>query len=358
MKINTAKLKRALDELKLIASRKAGLEILYCVHLKAENGYLEITASNLDEYQLEWVECVGELTACCVGRERLGWAIGGEETIIELVDENLTVSFGRNEVVLKTLEADQFPAWPAGDMEAIGVSCPDMARGIESVAFAACTNGSREELATIHIVGKPKSIACEACNSHELAIWKADLISAMFDVVIPSSIVPNFCSALTKDGSTFSISENLVQVAHDFGKYAAKQLSTRYPNTEALINSITDQIEFGTLKISELADVVDRCAFYGDPQKSMAVDVHFSKDGAEFKCVGNNSDMVFYIDGKFPDWETRYNADSLKMCLRAVKSDTATLAGSNITTIIKYGDVSIYTNGLRKEKKETKKAAK
>ena len=156
MKINTAKLKRALDELKLIASRKAGLEILYCVHLKAENGYLEVTASNLDEYQLERVECVGELAACCVGRERLSWAIGGEETIIELVDENLTVSFGRNEVNLQTLKAGEFPPWPVGEIKAAGVPCPDLAKGIESVAFAACTNGERHELEAVHIVGQPK----------------------------------------------------------------------------------------------------------------------------------------------------------------------------------------------------------
>ena len=355
MKINTAKLKMALDNLKRITPRRASLPILSCVLMKAENGYLEMTASNLDEYQLERVACDGDLAPCCVGRERLGYAIGGDETTIELIRDDMKVCYGRNEVTLKTQPADQFPEWPKFDFEAVGIPCRDVAEGIDAVSWAACANESRHTLMSVYIIGGPKSIECVSTNGYQLALWKGDLISDVFNALVPIASCANLCAALVNDGAEFQTSENMIQVEHDFGSYATKQIDGQYPDFRALTGSIANRIEIGSLKIAELMDIFNRCDFYSDPRKTPVASIEFSKVGAEIKSVGVDSGMVFFIDGSFQKWSIDVRPDAFKSCLRAIKSDSTKFFGASNIAVMEYGNVQIYTNGLRVESKESKK---
>ncbi|MEI6730927.1 MAG: hypothetical protein WCL30_06670, partial [Pseudomonadota bacterium] len=132
MKIQTAQLKSALDNIRPIVGRKTSLPILSCVKLHAENNRLNITASNIDEFIIESVDCEGDIAPTCVSFNHLAMAISGKEAELESASSTLLVKCGRNETEIATLDAEEFPPNPKFDKpQNHAVDCDELAKSVQ-----------------------------------------------------------------------------------------------------------------------------------------------------------------------------------------------------------------------------------
>jgi DNA polymerase-3 subunit beta len=332
MNVKTEPLKTALESLQRIVKGKSTLPVLNCVKMEVKAGTLELTASNLDEYQLERIELegVGHFDPCCVSLVNLLWAIGGESVSIERVGDRLVVAFDSNETDLAVLEAEEFPVWPKDKLSAIGVSCVDLASSIRRVAWASAKNNSgRWILESVHVSGSSKQLKCEATDGKYLAIINLALIGAPFECVIPELSHSHLAAALERTGSAFSVCENYAQVSHDAGAYLTKQIDGNYPNTASVVPA--EIIPVGTVKLAPLLAVFNRCAFYAASEagKFDSVKLDFSKIGLHVQFTGSNSKSNGLIAGEFSPAKWSFGAALFKKVLSGITGDEIKVSTSD-----------------------------
>ena len=296
MKLNTKKLKTALDNLAKITARKMSLPILSCVKLSAANNLLTIEASNLDEYQTETVECDGETGAFCVSAKHLSASVGGSEMDLEWDGKKLTIKWDTSIFRVPTLASDDFPPAPSEKASEIGLNCGDLAKGISAVLFAASDESNRYVLNSVHLQGKPKSITCVATNGRMLAVHEANQIAAAFEALVPREFAPNFCAALNREDAVFSVSEKHLFAHHKSGMYLCKQIEESYPNWKQVVP--TEFKVSGTLPVAPMVEAFSRCAAFYD-EKSFAVKLDFQASGVQFTYDGERGNVEKLIDGKF-----------------------------------------------------------
>jgi len=352
MNIKTEPLKTALESLHRIVKGRNTLPVLACVKMEAKAGALELTASNLDEYQLEKVECDGALEPCCVSLANILWAIGGESVSIERVGNRLVVAFDSNETDLAVLEAEEFPVWPKDKLSAVGVSCVDLASSIRRVAWASAKNNSgRWILESVHISGSSKQLKCEASDGKYLAIINLALIGAPLECVIPEPSHPHLAAALERTGSAFSVCENYAHVSHDAGAYLTKQINGTYPNTASTIPA--EIIPVGTIKLAPLLAVFNRCAFYAASEagKFNSVKLDFGKKGLSVQFTGSNSKSNGLIAGEFSPAKWAFAAELFKKVLSSITGDEIKVFTSDAkdlgAIVIDDGDMRILAMPVR-----------
>lgn len=346
MKTEAKKLTNALNRLKPIIGRRNTLPILSCVKIYAKNGLLQIEASNLDEHQIEQVECEGELKPCCADFGQLNAAIGGSAVEITLDKTTITIKCGYGTATLGVLDAEEFPALPKmGKVEKIGVSGTDLANSISKVAWAASTDEVRYMLQSVYIEGTAKMLSCVATNSRNLALIDLPAISATFKLVAPSNFVPNVISSLARDGAVLGSSESHISIEHSSGSYACKQIDGNYPNYRQAIPAKPKLL--GAALVAELVDALSRCNFLADPSRNPVALLTFTKSGLEIRFTGKNSQLEMLVAGEFMAHDASMDAASFLTCLKAFKSESVKIysngADSMNMLILESENLFIYT---------------
>ena len=346
MKTESSKITAALNRLKSIVGKRQTLPILSCVKIYAKNGLLNIEASNLDEHQIEQVECSGELKPCCPDFGQLLASIGGKDADLSLDKTDLTIKCAYGTARLKVLDAEEFPALPKmGKVEKIGVSGTDLAASISSVAWAASTDSGRWVLQSVYIAGSPKMLSCVATNGRNLAVVDLPSISATFNIVAPSGFVGNVVAALGRDGAVLGASESHISVEHSAGSYACKQVDGKYPNYLGVIPKNPKLI--GVAQTADLIDALSRCNYLADPARPAAALLKFTRAGLEIGFSGKNSNLEMLVAGEFVEHDAKMAAASLLNCLKAVKSETVKMhcgvEGATSMMILEAGNLFIYS---------------
>ena len=326
MKLQTKILQTALTYLARLNSRSRSLPILSCVKLEAKADVLTASFSNLDEYRQERVPCVGGLECVCVNLSALQNAAGGEECDLTLDGNKLVVSWGRNAIKLPTMDPEEFPAMPTMDSKAIGVTCSDLADGIDAVAWCASKDISRYQLQSVHLIGEAKGgLTCESTDGHRLAIWKMPAVAADFEAVVPDSSAGNFAGALRREKATLGVSENAVFVHHEGGFYHTKQIDGKYPNTNQVIPGSAKEI--GNVSVPALSSIVARCCAFPNPH-NIGLHMAFGPCGAEF-TMATDDDISLTLDGDFKAFKTAMNCKDFRDCVSNITTLTVKLSGVN-----------------------------
>ena len=361
MKIETKALSEALNRLRPIISRRTTLPILSCVKIHAERNRLHFTVSDLDQVQVEKIECEGEFEPICVNFSALQNAVGGETTSLHCSKGVMVVSCDFGTTELDTLDAAEFPPSPKIDgLKKIGVSCEDLANAIKATLWAAHTDPSRYILQSVHIVGGAKMLHVEATNGRELAIIDQPLMSGDFETIAPSANAANLAESLTRKGAELSTNEKHIKVTHEFGSYCAKQVDGKYPNTKQVIP--TKQTKIGELDVESMVGIFSRCNFFSDPARTPIAQVSFSSDGVEVEFVGRGSNLDLKSAGKFQKFTARVNAESFYRCLSSIKSPKATISCDAKDDkfpflVLQSGDLFIYTTQVAGDFQSKPKAA-
>lgn len=341
MKIKTKPLLEALTSLhRIVKSRN--LPIAMGVRIHAQNGTLHLAATNFDEYQIEQLECEGDLADCCPDLAQFLYAIGGEHCELTLAAHILTIKFDGSVLNLKTLPALEFPTRPSDAMLNVGASCTDLATGIQAVAWAAASRDyDRPILESVHITGTSKLLHCEATTGRELAVWEMMLITAKFEAVVPQEIAANLCRALLREESTLAVNNKTIRVTHKTGAFYCKQLEGTHPDVSTFINC--ERTEVGTAKVSEMADCFSRCDLFTEPQKTPITILTMGMAGGLVEFLGKNAGLSLKFSGTFRPHNFKLNVGSFKKCLSAIEDETVKIFAGPKRVILEAGNLSIVT---------------
>jgi DNA polymerase-3 subunit beta len=347
MKIKTSSLTTALNHLKPVVGRKtSSLPILSCVHLSSDNNTLTIQGSDLDQHQIERVDCEGDFEPCCINFNALLNVIGGEEMTLTQNKESILFKCSYGTATIGKLDAEEFPATPKFDKpKKIGVACVDLADSIGRVTWAAFPDESRYILHSVHIRATSKMLTCEATNGRNLAVINLPSISADFEVIAPEQFSMNLSSALSRDGSVLSVSEKHIIVEHASGMYCTKQIEGVYPNTKQVVPAKPELI--GEASVAELVEGFSRCNFFADPSRTPSAKLEFGKDGLDVSFSGKNSQLEISVAGSFKKQTVIMDAQSFLTCLKGLKSNTVKILMGGEIVILESGNLSIYSTQVR-----------
>lgn len=320
MKIETSKLSAALDHIRPIIGRRMTLPILSCVRLSCGSGVLKIEATDLDQYQCEQIDCADPITACCVSYSSLCMALAGESVEIEQQLGRIIVKSSLGSAELETLDNKEWPS----EMKCVqpkkhGVNCADIAAAIKGVQWSASVEVARYVLQSVHVIGTAKKITVEATDGRTLAIMESAAISSEFEMLPPSELCGNLCSALCRSGSVLTICENHIRVDYDSGYYVAKQVEGKFPNTGHLLTEKTEVL--GTAPVELLKEIFSKLHFYLDPKKTAWANCEFLPKGISIKMPGRDCTMDFIVPGKFKAHTAKIGVVSFLNCIKNCHSD-------------------------------------
>jgi DNA polymerase III subunit beta len=349
MKLETKALSEALKNLKPILSHRTTLPILSCVKLHTERNRLHITASDLDQFQVERIECDGEIGPVCVGFYHLSNSIGGEGVSIKLGKDLLTIGCDFGTTELATLSAEEFPASPKMEKsKSLGVSCEDLGNAMGLVSWAASDDPTRYNIQSVFISSESKKLQAVSTGGRELALVDLALIGSDFELTVPSGLSGNMAFALSRKGAELSANESWIKVSHESGWYACKQIDGKYPNYRQVIPA--KKTLLGEVDAAALKELFGRCLGFSTAKEAKGV-FTFSKDGVEVDFIGdNNANLHHRLSGKFSEFKIALNARSIFNSLSHVKNPTVKLysAGDEFSPItIQAGDLMILTAPMR-----------
>ncbi|MDE2103691.1 MAG: hypothetical protein KGL39_41015, partial [Patescibacteria group bacterium] len=236
MKIETKKLKTALDVLKPVVGRRNTLPVLSAVKIESSGKLLTLTASNLDEYASESVECDEKLVAKCINFDDLYKSFGADEVSISQNGESISVEFNNDGVKHPTMPVEDFPITPKMDgAKKHGASCRDVGDGIDMVSWCASEDAGRYAIQAVRIESESNALSVVATDGNQLAKYETKIIGSKFDLNIPAAFGPRLAESLRREGATLSSNENWIRVDHESGFYMCKQNDANYPNWRSVI---------------------------------------------------------------------------------------------------------------------------
>lgn len=320
MKIETSNLKSALEKLRDITGKRSTIPILSTVLLSAESGILSLTANNLDEYQVETIDCLqGEIKAACVNLNHLYSVIGGEFFELTQNGDRLKIKLSFGSFDLKTMDAAEFPKPEFCKVKGVGVSCSDLSDSIARVAWACGTGVQRPAYECVHVKSESKKLFAEGCDGKTIAAATKLLICSESDFMLTNKVAKKLSDELLRAGSKFSTSQSFAFVSHDAGEYACRLMDLAYPDTSILLGGKTESI--GEFQVSELNDIFGRYIALDDPAMPKNAYIKTSGDGMAIHFDGKNSDSDCKIVGEFPNLNFIVNVDGTKKALQNLKSD-------------------------------------
>ena len=241
------------------------LPILSNVLLKADDGHVELTCSDLDiTIRTETLATISEEGECTVNANLLFGIVNaftGEDVDLEVVKDGIKILSGSSKYKLGTLDVDEFP--PAAKFEAaVEFELPQLALRsvLAETAFASGTDESRYILCSSFLSLNGKLTSC-ATDGRRLAVEEADLVNpqkSKANLIIPTKAVKELLRLLeprrseAKAGATEEKDDEKlppVQIAvvdtaakFQFGSvtFTTKVLEGTYPNYEQVIPESND----------------------------------------------------------------------------------------------------------------------
>ncbi|KKC24914.1 DNA polymerase III subunit beta [Sphingomonas sp. SRS2] len=290
--IERAGLLAVLGQAKAVVERRNTTPILANVLLDAGNGFLRVTASDLDIEIVLVVEAAaidmpGRITADANMLFDIARKLPeGCQIALTAADGKLAVTGGRARFSLQTLPAEDFPTLISGDMPTVFSLSPDVLKGlIDKTRFAISTEETRYYLNGIYFhLGDGGALTAAATDGHRLAVVTlpedADLDGeAMPDIIIPRKAVGTvrkMLDGLDKE-SLVEIGVSSTKIRFHLGDavLTAKLIDGQFPDYTRVIPRDNEKL----LRVdpAALALAVDRVATIAT-EKTRSVKFTVSKD--------------------------------------------------------------------------------
>ncbi len=287
-----AALLKSLSHVQSVVERRNTIPILANLLLKAEEGGLSITATDLDIEAVETldakVESAGSVT---VSAQTLYEIIrklpDGAEVALTLnaEDARVTVSAGRSRFALATLPAADFPIMATSDYaNQYEMTGGELRKLFEKARFAISTEETRYYLngVYLHINGEGDSatLRAVATDGHRLARIDAPVPAGAADapgVIVPRKTVNELVKLLDDDEAVtqISVSETKIRVVSGRTVLTSKVIDGQFPDYTRVIPQNNDK----ELKVDAalFASAVDRVGTVSS-EKSRAVKLALEED--------------------------------------------------------------------------------
>ncbi|QJE74425.1 DNA polymerase III subunit beta [Aerophototrophica crusticola] len=292
--IERAALLRSLGHVQSVVERRNTIPILSNVLLRAENGELSLTATDMD---LEIVESVpadiarpGAATAPAHTLYDIARKLpDGSQVELDATGDLLTLRSGRSQFKLGTLPVDDYPQMAQGDLpHRFQLSAADLKMLVDRTKFAISTEETRYYLNGIYIhAAKPKAgttdpavLRAVATDGHRLArveMALPDGAASIPGVIIPRKTVLEVRKLLDEaaDRIEVQLSDTKVRFAFDSITLTSKLIDGTFPDYERVIPSGNDKALEVDPKL--FAAAVDRVATIST-EKSRAVKLSLDRN--------------------------------------------------------------------------------
>ena len=227
-----------------VVERRQTMPILSNVLLIARDGYLSVTATDLEVELVAETEVTtesgGEITVS--GRKFLDICRAlpeGTVVHISLSGEKLTVKGGRSKFNLATLPAAEFPV--IDDIKAgqsIHVSQDTLGKLIEKTHFSMAQQDVRYYLNGMLLETGGTHLRAVATDGHRLALCQAELATTFEQqqVIVPRKGVLELQRLMTGDGELeIELGANHIRIQLDGIRFTSKLIDGRFPEYERVI---------------------------------------------------------------------------------------------------------------------------
>ena len=336
--IDRMSLLRPLGHVQSVVERRNTIPILANVVLRAEEGELSLTATDMDMDIATEVGCSVMTAGTTTLSAHLLYDIArklpdGAEVEIAVNDGHAMVSAGRSSFRLPTLPVEDFPAISSNELPVnFSLTAADMRDLIDTTRFAISTEETRYYLNGIYIHKAESGELCAvATDGHRLAMTRQALPSGaaqMPSIILPRKAVSELRKLLDDfDGDVFvSLSETRAEFRFGVVRLTSKLIDGTFPDYTRVIPVGNDRIM--KVDASAFSAAVDRVSTIAS-EKSRSVKM-WLKPGVLTLSASNTDassateELEVSYDG--PEMEIGFNARYLLDIAGQVNSDMVEFA--------------------------------
>jgi len=228
-----------------IASKNITLPILNNVLIKAENGALKLSATNLEigvYCTLRGkIEKEGNFTVQAKLLSDYISLLPNIRVDFELKDGNLYIESESGKTIIKGTPADEFPLIPQVEKKQ-GYSCnpKEFKKALSQVIFAAAFDESRPEISGVLMNFIDNELILAATDSYRLAEKRIKLeksAKAAKSVIVPTKTLQELIRVLDESVENFEIYLNENQILFSFNEVGiiSRLIEGQYPNYQQII---------------------------------------------------------------------------------------------------------------------------
>ena len=336
--IDRMSLLRPLGHVQSVVERRNTIPILANVVLRAEDGELLLTATDMDMDIATEVGCSVMTAGTTTMSAHLLYDIArklpdGAEVEIAVNDGHAMVSAGRSSFRLPTLPVEDFPAISSNELPVnFSFTAADMRDLIDTTRFAISTEETRYYLNGIYIHKAESGELCAvATDGHRLAMTRQALPSGaaqMPSIILPRKAVSELRKLLDDfDGDVFvGLSETRAEFRFGVLRLTSKLIDGTFPDYTRVIPVGNDRIM--QVDVSAFSAAVDRVSTIAS-EKSRSVKMGL-KSGVLTLSASNTDassateELEVSYDG--PEMEIGFNARYLLDIAGQVNSDMVEFA--------------------------------
>jgi len=336
--IDRMSLLRPLGHVQSVVERRNTIPILANVVLRAEEGELSLTATDMDMDIATEVGCSVMTSGTTTMSAHLLYGIArklpdGAEVEIAVNDGHAMVSAGRSSFRLPTLPVEDFPAISSNELPVnFSLTAADMRDLIDATRFAISTEETRYYLNGIYIHKAESGELCAvATDGHRLAMTRQALPSGaaqMPSIILPRKAVNELRKLLDDfDGDVLiGLSETRAEFRFGVVRLTSKLIDGTFPDYTRVIPVGNDRIM--QVDVSAFSAAVDRVSTIAS-EKSRSVKMGLRSGVLTLSASNTDAssateELEVSYDG--PEMEIGFNARYLLDIAGQVNSDMVEFA--------------------------------
>jgi len=252
--IDRMSLLRPLGHVQSVVERRNTIPILANVVLRAEDGQLSLTATDMDMDIATEVGCAVATSGTTTMSAHMLYDIArklpdGAEVELTVADGHANISAGRSSFRLPTLPVEDFPAISSSDLPVnFTLTAADLRDLIDATRFAISTEETRYYLNGIYLhKAEDGNLCAVATDGHRLALTRQALpsgASQMPSVILPRKAVAELRKLLDDYDGDVSVGLSETRAEFGFGavRLTSKLIDGTFPDYTRVIPAGNDRI--------------------------------------------------------------------------------------------------------------------
>ncbi|MDR2524042.1 MAG: DNA polymerase III subunit beta [Candidatus Nomurabacteria bacterium] len=322
-------LAKALNIVSRVASSRTTLPILNNILLRAENGQLQLTATNLEIFIINSINCQiktdGVVTVPANLLTEFITNLPKTNITIENIENKLKISAGNYKSVINTTPNDDFPNIPNGKTKTkLEIDSKTMKSAVAQVAITASNDTTRPVLTGVYLHIFEGGLYMTATDGYRLAERQIISHDGEINTIIPTTTVSEVVRVISDDIKNIKLEISDEQVSFSVGSVniISRLIDGKYINYRQLIpskseNRVTlDKSEF--IQAVKIAELFARESAESIILKTNSANQTLSVSSIANEIGENNSEIEAKIKG---DGAITLNAKYLLAALNVIDGD-------------------------------------
>jgi DNA polymerase III subunit beta len=246
LKIQTKKLKEAIDNANIATLKNNQNQTLKGIFLIAENNNLIIRATNISIGYEKTIPCdtetEGKLLIFADTLSRVFSSISFSDNSfcnIEKKDDLCTIKIENHSIELKTLDFATFPELPKNEGVKVGLNLQDIVFGLKSVVFSVAKTTIKPEISGVYVYTEGSEIIFVGTDSYRLSEKKIKTKTEMpeFEFIIPEKNVKDIIRLFSDNSEHISVqlSKNSLSFETKDEYFITRLIEGKFPNYRQII---------------------------------------------------------------------------------------------------------------------------